>query len=61
MADKDKDITNKYENEKGIFIDVHTDKRGKDHIDIYDKSPADPSHTSVHIDWDSNTGKGANS
>ena len=26
------------ENEKGVFIDVHTDKNGKDHIDIYDKN-----------------------
>ncbi len=39
-------------------IKVHTDKNGKDHVDIYDKDPKDPSHTSIHIDWDSSTGKG---
>ena len=31
------------------IIKVTEDKRGKVHIDIYDKVPTDPSHTSVHI------------
>ena len=39
-------------------IEVHTDKKGKDHINIYDKDPKDPDHTSIHINWDSKTGKG---
>lgn len=39
------------------YIKVHTDKRGKDHIDIYDNDPRD-SHSSIHINWDSDTGKG---
>ena len=48
----------KYENEEGVYIDVHTDKNGKDHIDFYDKDPSDKSHESIHINWDSNTGSG---
>lgn len=48
----------KYENNKGVYIDVHTDKKGKDHVDFYDKDPRDDSHESIHINWDSNTGKG---
>ena len=44
---------------KGVYIRVTTDKRGKDHVDIYDKSPRDPSHKSIHIGYDSNTGKGS--
>ena len=39
-------------------IKVQTDKNGKDHIDFYDKDPKDPDHKSIHIDWDSSTGKG---
>ena len=39
------------------YIKVHTDKRGKDHIDVYDNDPKD-SHSSIHINWDSDTGKG---
>ncbi len=38
-------------------IKVHTDKSGKDHIDIYDGDPKEE-HTSIHINWDSDTGKG---
>jgi len=37
---------------------VHTDKSGKDHIDIYDNDPKEE-HSSIHINWDSNTGKGS--
>ena len=48
-----------FKNEKGVYIRVTTDKRGKDHVDIYDKSPRDPSHKSIHIGFDSNTGKGS--
>ncbi|MBR3162150.1 MAG: hypothetical protein IKF19_05410 [Bacilli bacterium] len=39
-------------------IRVHTDKRGKDHIDIYSNDPKEE-HSSIHINWDSNTGKGS--
>ncbi len=45
MGDKDKEIR------------VHEDKKGKDHIDIYDGDPKGE-HTSIHINWDSDTGKG---
>ena len=38
-------------------IKIHTDKRGKDHIDIYTNDPREE-HGSIHINWDSNTGKG---
>ncbi len=51
-------MPDKYENEKGVFIDVHTDKNGKDHIDIYDKDPKESDHGSIHINWDSESGKG---
>ncbi len=37
-------------------IKVHTDKRGKDHIDIYTNDPKED-HESIHINWDSETGK----
>lgn len=47
-----------YENEKGVHIETHTDKNGKDHISFYDKSPRDRDHESIHINWDSSTGKG---
>lgn len=47
------------ENNNGVNIDVHTDKRGKDHVDIYDRNPRDPGHSSIHIDIDTNTGKGS--
>ncbi len=39
-------------------IKVHTDKRGKDHIDIYTSDPKGE-HSSIHINWDSKTGKGS--
>jgi len=38
-------------------IRVHTDKRGKDHIDVYSGDPKGE-HTSIHINIDTNTGKG---
>ena len=47
-----------YENEKGVHIETHTDKNGKDHISFYDKSPRERDHESIHINWDSSTGKG---
>lgn len=52
-------MSDKYENEKGTHIDVNTDKRGKDHISFYDKDPKEPDHSSIHINWDSETGKGS--
>lgn len=48
-----------YVNDKGVELRASTDKNGKDHIDIYDSCPADnKNHGSIHIDYDSNTGKG---
>ncbi len=38
-------------------IKVHTDKRGKDHIDIYTGDPKEE-HKSIHINIDTQTGKG---
>lgn len=52
-------MSDKYKNDSGVYIDVNTDKRGKDHISIYDKDPKDSDHSSIHINWDSNTGKGS--
>ena len=49
---------NTYRNENGVYIDVHTDKNGKDHVSFYDRDPRDPEHESFHVNWDSDTGKG---
>lgn len=38
-------------------IKVHTDKRGKAHIDIYSGDPREK-HQSIHINIDTSTGKG---
>ena len=49
-----------YVNDNGVEIRVSTDKTGKDHIDIYDKCPADnPEHGSIHITSDIETGSGS--
>ncbi len=45
-------------NNQDIYIDSHTDKNGKDHISIYDKNPKEDDHSSIHINIDTNTGKG---
>lgn len=48
-----------YVNDEDVEINVGTDKKGTDHINIYDSCPADnPDHGSIHIDWNSDTGKG---
>lgn len=47
-----------YVNEKGVEIKASTSSSGKDKIDFYDKCAADSTHTSIHINYDSNTGKG---
>lgn len=47
-----------YKNDKDVYIKIHNDKRGKDHVDFYDRDPRDSSHESIHINWDSSTGKG---
>lgn len=52
-------MSDKYKNDEGVYIDVHTDKSGKDHVSFYDKDPSDSSHSSIHINWDSETGKGS--
>lgn len=52
-------MSDKYENNEGVYIDVHTDKSGKDHVSFYDKDPSDSSHSSIHVNWDSETGKGS--
>lgn len=51
-------MSDKYVNEKGVYIETHTDKSGKDHISFYDKSPREKDHKSIHINIDTNTGKG---
>lgn len=51
-------MSDKYKNDEGVYMDVHTDKSGKDHVSFYDKDPSDPDHDSIHINWDSETGKG---
>ena len=38
-------------------IKAHTDKRGKEHIDIYSDDPK-KEHSSIHINLDTKTGKG---
>jgi hypothetical protein len=48
----------KYRNEEGVYIDVDTDKRGKDHISFYDSDPREEDHKSIHINYDSDSGKG---
>ena len=35
--------------EGGTYIRVDTDKRAKDHIDIYDQDPKGPHDESIHI------------
>ena len=35
--------------EGGTYIRVDTDKRGKDHIDVYDQDPKGPHEESIHI------------
>lgn len=47
-----------YVNKKGMEIKVSTSSSGKEKIDIYDKCAADPDHKSIHINLDSDTGKG---
>ena len=47
----------KYRNEEGVYIEAHGDSRGKDHINFYSDNPRGE-HTSIHIDYDSETGKG---
>lgn len=52
-------MPDKYKNEKGVYINVHTDKKGTDHIDFYDRNPSDPNHVSIHINLDTDTGRGS--
>lgn len=50
-----------YVNEQGVEIRASTSSSGKDKIDFYDKCPAehrDQEHGSIHINFDSDTGKG---
>lgn len=55
----DRDEYGHYVNDEGVEIKVSTDKNGKNHIDIYDSCPAEnPDHGSIHINYDSDTGKG---
>lgn len=52
-------MSDKYRNENGVYIDVHTDRRGREHIDIYDRDLSDSDHSSIHINWDSSSGSGS--
>ena len=48
-----------YVNKEGVEINVNTDKNGVDHINIYDKCPAEnKDHGSIHINFDSDSGTG---
>lgn len=54
-----KDEYGHYVNDEGVEIRTSTDKYGRNHIDIYDSCPAEnPDHGSIHINYDSDTGKG---
>lgn len=46
-----------YVNDKGVEIKASTSSSGKDKIDFYDGCAAEE-HDSIHINYDSNTGKG---
>lgn len=48
----ERDERGRAKTEKGLTIEVHTDKRGKDHISVYDRSPEDPEHEAVHVNID---------
>ncbi len=37
---------------------VNEDKKGKEHIDYYDKDPREDDHSSIHITSDPETGEG---
>lgn len=45
-------------NDYGVIIEVHDDKKGKSHINIYDKNPKEKDHKSTHINLDTKTGSG---
>ena len=48
-----------YVNDEGVEIKTYTDKSGRDHVDIYDRCPADNAdHESIHIRIDGD-GKGS--
>ncbi len=47
-----------YVNNEGVEIKASTSSSGKDKIDIYDRCAADPDHKSIHINFDSDSGKG---
>lgn len=48
-----------YVNDEGVEFKINTDKSGEDHVNIYDSCPAENTdHGSIHINYDSNTGKG---
>ena len=44
------------QNNAGVYIDAHNDKKGTSHVDFYDKDPKGP-HDSIHINI-KNDGKG---
>lgn len=47
-----------YKNKKGVHCEGHTDKKGKIHVNFYDKDPKGPHEESIHINIDSKTGTG---
>ena len=44
------------QNSQGVYINAHSDKNGKSHVDIYDGDPRG-SHSTIHINVGSD-GKG---
>ena len=50
-------VTMAKENNQGVFVDAHNDKRGTSQIDFYGSDPSKGPHDSFHINI-GNDGKG---
>lgn len=64
----DRDERGRAVTDAGLTIEVHTDKHGKDHVNVYDCSPEDPKHGAIHVNidyekesWDAETHGGDHS
>ena len=51
-------MSDKKETDGGVHIEVHTDKRGKDHVSVYDRDPEDKEHKTIHVNIDTENEKG---
>ncbi len=45
-------------NQKGVYLEGHTDKGGNMHVNVYNNNPTNPNHSSIHVNVNSKTGKG---